>query len=100
MLTTSESTTYNRKGISKNETNVVNSVGENAQEKTKKTINNTTDCITTSLGELRNPIEPITNQLSVFLKKEIDFKTSKKSKNHSRDFYFRIGKFVISKTVG
>ena len=47
--------------------------------------------------DMKNPIEPITNQLANAIKKEVDFRTAKPTSNHSGGFYLKIGKLVISR---
>lgn len=54
----------------------------------------------TTLGfnQMNNPIMPITYKLSTLMKKDIDFRTAKPTSKHSGGFYFKIGKFVISRS--
>jgi hypothetical protein len=47
---------------------------------------------------MKNPITPITAQLSKLIKKDIDFRTAAPTLKHSGGFYFKIGTFVVSRT--
>lgn len=53
----------------------------------------------TMLGfqDMKNPIEPVTNQLGTVIKKEVDFRTAKATSKHSGGFYLKIGKLVVSR---
>ncbi len=43
------------------------------------------------------PIESLTYNLSILIKKQVEFKTCKNSKSNKTGFYLKIGKFIISK---
>ena len=62
-------------------------VSENAQEYS-----------TLGFNQMKNPITPITAQLSKLIKKDIDFRTAAPTLKHSGGFYFKIGTFVVSRT--
>jgi hypothetical protein len=47
--------------------------------------------------EMKNPIKPITNQLSKTLNQEVDFKTGRAANNRGSGFYLKIGKLEISR---
>lgn len=47
--------------------------------------------------DMKNPIEPVTNQLGTVIKKEVDFRSAKATSKHSGGFYLKIGKLVISR---
>ena len=49
-------------------------------------------------NQMKNPITPITAQLSKLIKKDIDFRTAAPTLKHSGGFYFKIGAFVVSRT--
>ena len=49
-------------------------------------------------NQMKNPITPITAQLSKLIKKDIDFRTAAPTLKHSGGFYFKIGTFVVSRT--
>lgn len=53
----------------------------------------------TTLGfnEMKNPIQPLTNRLGEVVKKEVDFRSAKATKNQSGGFYLKIGKLEISR---
>ena len=47
--------------------------------------------------EMKNPIKPITNQLSKTLNQEVDFQTGRAANNRGSGFYLKIGKLEISR---
>ncbi len=49
-------------------------------------------------NQMKNPITPITAQLSKLIKKDIDFRTAAPTLKHSGSFYFKIGTFVVSRS--
>jgi hypothetical protein len=51
-------------------------------------------------NDMKNPIEPVTNQLASIIKKDIDFRRAKPTKKHSGGFYLKIGKIIISRKIG
>ena len=53
---------------------------------------------TLGFNQMKNPITPITAQLSKLIKKDIDFRTAAPALKHSGGFYFKIGTFVVSRT--
>lgn len=59
---------------------------------------NESDYTTLGFNQMNNPILPITYKLSKMVKKDIDFRTAKPTSKHSGGFYFKIGKFIISRT--
>ncbi len=49
------------------------------------------------VDEMKNPIKPITNQLSKTLNQEVDFRTGRAANNRGSGFYLKIGKLEISR---
>lgn len=50
-----------------------------------------------TLVEMKNPVPAVTGKLTDFIRKEVDFKTTKAAKNRPGGFLIRIGKFEISR---
>ena len=73
--------------INSNNNLAAREVPENAQEYS-----------TLGFNQMKNPITPITAQLSKLIKKDIDFRTAAPNLKHSGGFYFKIGTFVVSRT--
>lgn len=52
-----------------------------------------------AMVDMKNPIQPITNRISEFIKRDVDFRTSKAAKKKSGGFYIKIGKFELSRKM-
>lgn len=48
------------------------------------------------MSDMKNPIQPITDRLADVVKREVDFRTAKKTAKHPGGFYLKIGKLEIS----
>lgn len=64
----------------------------------RKDPENAQEYSTLGFNQMKNPITPITAQLSKLIKKDIDFRTAASALKHSGGFYFKIGTFVVSRT--
>ena len=73
-------------------------INSNSNLTAREVPENTQEYSTLGFNQMKNPITPITAQLSKLIKKDIDFRTAAPTLKHSGGFYFKIGTFVVSRT--
>jgi len=73
-------------------------INSNSNLTAREVLENTQEYSTLGFNQMKNPITPITAQLSKLIKKDIDFRTAAPTLKHSGGFYFKIGTFVVSRT--
>ena len=73
-------------------------INSNSNLTAREVPENTQEYSTLGFNQMKNPIRPITAQLSKLIKKDIDFRTAAPALKHSGGFYFKIGTFVVSRT--
>ena len=73
-------------------------INSNNNQSAREVPENVQEYSALGFNQMKNPITPITAQLSKLIKKDIDFRTAAPTLKHSGGFYFKIGTFVVSRS--